>query len=134
MVIFGDTSALYALLNARDLNHERAKTQWLQWLTGPADIVVSNYIVLETTALVQKRLGMQALRQFYDLLLPAMDVYWVSEETHRQAVQMLMASNRRQLSLVDCSSFVLMNALGISTVFSFDQHFAQAGFTVIPMS
>ncbi len=132
MVIFGDTSALYALLSARDLNHERAKTQWLQWVTGPAEIVISNYIVLETTALVQKRLGMQALRQFYDLLLPSMDVYWVSEETHRQAVQMLMASNRRQLSLVDCSSFVLMNALGISTAFTFDQHFAQAGFKVLP--
>jgi len=132
MVTFVDTSALYALLSARDMNHERAEAQWLQWVGDSAELILSNYILLETTALVQRRLGKQALRQFYDLLLPVMDTYWVSEEMHQKGMQLLFVSDQRQLSLVDCVSFVVMAELGITTAFTFDQHFAQAGFTVVP--
>ncbi len=132
MVIFVDTSAIYALLNAGDINHGPAKAQWLQWVDGSINFVVTNYVLLETSALVQRRLGMQSFRQFHDLLLPTMDVFWVSEKIHRQAMQMLLAADRRELSQVDCTSFVVMNELGIQKAFTFDRHFVQAGFTVLP--
>ena len=132
MVTFVDTSALYALLSASDMNHEWAEAQWLQWVGDSAELILSNYILLETTALVRRRLGMQALRQFYDLLLPVMDTYWVSEEMHQKGMRLLFVSDQRQLSLVDCVSFVVMAELGVTTAFTFDQHFAQAGFTVLP--
>ena len=38
----------------------------------------------------------------------------------------------RQLSLVDCTSFVVMRQIGIDDVFAFDRHFAEQGFTVLP--
>ncbi len=132
MVIFVDTSAIYALLSAGDVNHGAAKAQWLRWVDSSIKFVVTNYILLETSALVQRRLGMRSFRQFHDLLLPTMSVFWISEKIHRQAVQMLLAADRRELSLVDCTSFVVMNELSIQMAFTFDRHFVQAGFVVVP--
>jgi uncharacterized protein len=46
----------------------------------------------------------------------------------------LLAANRRTLSLVDCSSFDIMRKFGIDTVFTFDPHFREQGFSVVPES
>ena len=132
MVVFVDTSALYALMSQRDLNHERAMAQWKQWLKSSVDFTTSNYVLVETSSLIQNRLGMQALKEFNAVALPLLDVYWISEEMHRRAMQVLLDANRRQLSLVDCSSFAVMNELGLDTVFAFDQHFVERGFTALP--
>jgi predicted nucleic acid-binding protein len=134
MVVFVDTSALYALMSQRDLNHERAMAQWKQWLKSSVDFTTSNYVIVEASFLIQNRLGMQALKEFNAVALPLMDVYWISEEMHKRAMQILLAANRRRLSLVDCSSFAVMRQLGLNTVFAFDQHFAEQGFTMLPDS
>jgi predicted nucleic acid-binding protein len=44
----------------------------------------------------------------------------------------LLAANRRSLSLVDCTSFEVMRQAGLDTVFTFDLHFREMGFKVIP--
>ncbi len=134
MVVFVDTTALYALMSQRDLNHERALAQWQEWLESPVDFVTSNYVILETTSLIQNRLGIQALKEFNAKALPLLDVYWISEEVHKISMQMLLDTNRRQLSLVDCSNFAVMNELGLNSAFAFDQHFAEQGFAVLPDS
>ena len=38
----------------------------------------------------------------------------------------------RGLSFTDCSSFVLMDAYGISHAFTFNGHFKEAGFQILP--
>ena len=43
-----------------------------------------------------------------------------------------LAANRRKLSLVDCSAFETMLRLSIQAVFTFDKHFSEQGFDVIP--
>ena len=48
------------------------------------------------------------------------------------SVQDVFAANRRQLSLVDCSSFETMRRVRIEKVFTFDEHFREQGFEVIP--
>lgn len=47
-------------------------------------------------------------------------------------MQNVLTANRRQLSLVDCSAFETMRRLDIETVFTFDEHFREQGFNVIP--
>ena len=132
MTVFVDTSALFALVSVRDLNHERAVAQWRAWLETPVDLVLSNYVLVETTALIQNRLGMRALQDFNDIVLPIMEVYWITQAIHARASAMLITAGRRQLSLVDCSSFIVMQDLGVTTAFAFDQHFIEQGFTVLP--
>jgi len=132
MVVFVDTSALFALISKTDMYHQRAIAQWLVWVDSPVDLVTTNYIILESSTLIQRRLGMQALQDFNRDMLPLLDIYWISRKIHTAALQTLLLAERRWLSLVDCSSFVVMNELGLDKVFTFDEHFAQHGFTILP--
>ncbi len=133
-MIFVDTSALYAVLDRDDAAHPAARSAWTQWLEasdGPT-LVASNYILVETFALVQSRLGLDAVRTLMDDLLPVLTIEWITPDDHRVAVAMLRNANRRRLSLVDCSSFQVMRRLAVSEAFAFDGHFSEQGFRVRP--
>lgn len=82
--------------------------------------------------MVQRRLGVLAVQVLQGDVLPVLDVVWVDEATHDEGVAELSRAERRQLSLVDCVSFVLMRRLGASEAFCFDPHFQQAGFKTLP--
>lgn len=133
MTVFTDTSGLYAVLDRDDSYHLAARQAWIAILSGLQTLVTSNYIVVETTALVQHRLGMQALQVFFNEIMPVLHLEWLSPIDHQAAVAAVLAANRRRLSLVDCSSFELMRRLGIGKAFSFDPHFKEQGFEVIPL-
>lgn len=132
MTTFADTSALYAVLDADDAFHDRARVAWRSMLTDDEPLVTTNYIVVETFALAQTRLGMDAVRALADELLPAVRTVQITEEDHRGAVQALLAADRRKLSLVDCSSFLVMRRLGLRSAFTFDADFEDQGFESIP--
>ena len=129
MIAFVDTSAWFALLDADDQHHGAARKAWLAGLKANDTLVTSNYVVVETVALVQHRLGFDAVRAFWRDLLPLVEVEWVNSEEHVAAMAALMAAARRGLSLVDCTSFQIMEKLAIQTVLAFDRHFAEQGFT-----
>ncbi len=130
--LFVDTSALLVLLNADDLQHRNAHIHWLRWIEEGASFETHNYVLLESHALVQNRLGMDAVRGFESAILPLLTVHWIDPQLHRSAVQLLIAANRRTLSLVDCTSFVVMGQTGIDTAFAFDSHFTEQGFRLLP--
>ena len=131
-MIFVDTSALYAVLDRSDENHAAAKEKWADLLGGDEVLLVSNYVLVETAALVQHRLGMDALRSLCDDVLPAFSIHWITEAEHTQATQVLLSANRRQLSLVDCSSFQVMRQRSLRSAFAFDPHFKEQGFEILP--
>jgi predicted nucleic acid-binding protein len=133
-MIFVDTSALYAVLDRDDQNHPLAKSTWGTLLQGDDALIVTNYVVVETTALVQHRLGMEAVRVLCGDVLPAIDVHWIGEDEHMHAQNALLAADRRKISLVDCSSFHVMRRRMVRTAFAFDPHFREQGFEVQPMT
>ena len=128
MTVFVDTSALYAILDRNDKNHGRARKQWDTLLSGAAQLVTTNYVVVESFALVQHRLGMDAVRVLQDDVLPVIQINWVDARQHFIAVAAMLAAGRRMLSLVDCVSFVRMREDGIQNAFAFDAHFSEQGF------
>ncbi len=138
MEIFIDTSAFYALLDSDDQNHKVAVMTWLTWepqgdkAVAPHQFITSNYVLLESFSLVQRRLGMNVARQLRDDLLPICSVAWLTVGLHKIAIRKFFATNRRSVSLVDCASFEVMRILEIQRVFTFDKHFAEQGFTCIP--
>jgi predicted nucleic acid-binding protein len=126
-----DTSAFYALLDRDDAHHARAKRAWTDLLQAVHTLVTSNYVLVETFALLQNRLGIEAIRAFHDDLLPLINIEFVTSGTHRSGVAALLSASRRELSKVDCVSFEIMRTSGINTVFAFDKHFKEQGFTLI---
>lgn len=132
MILFVDTSALIAVLDADDEFHTPAKTYWAEANCVDTVWTASNYVVLETFAVIQRRLGMQAVTVFLNDVLPVINIEWLDVAIHDAGVTALTTAQRRDLSLVDCTSFALMRHLGIRQVFTFDRHFAEQGFTCLP--
>lgn len=129
MNIFIDTSAFYALLDGDDAHHKKAKEAWVEVLKPENNPVTTNYVLVESFALIQSRLGMDALKGFQNDILPLISVEWIGENIHARAVSALLAASKKSLSLVDCVSFEVIRQLGISTVFCFDPHFSEQGFS-----
>jgi predicted nucleic acid-binding protein len=128
MNIFIDTSAFLAVLDKRDRNHSIADQIWQRIITAGDILLCHNYVLVEVSALLQHRLGFEALRTFEEDIVPVLNVLWIDERTHGSAVSALLAASRCSLSLVDCASFEVMRAAGIRTAFVFDSDFKAQGF------
>lgn len=106
MSIFTDTSAFLALLDADDAEHERAKKAWENLITNEELMIcITNYVLVETFTLIQRRLGIEAVRAFQEDVYPLLNVEWINESDHRAGVAVVLTASRRRLSLVDCVSF-----------------------------
>ena len=131
MSVFVDTSALLAVLHGSDAHHARAARIWTTLLERDTDFVSTNYVLVETSALLQSRFGLDAVRDLVDTITPLLRVAFVTEDVHAAALAALFAARRRQLSLVDCVSFATMRRLSVTRAFAFDPHFAQQGFELV---
>lgn len=132
MTTFIDTSALFALLDKDDANHEKARTTWVEVLAEEKPLIATNYVLVESFALIQHHLGLAAVRTLQEDILPVVRVEWVTDSIHRAGVSALLVASSRNLSLVDCVSFEIMRRTGIKAVFAFDPHFSRQGFNCIP--
>ena len=131
MTVFVDTSAFLAVLAADDEYHTMAAAIWRRLIRDEEPLVTNNYVLIETLALLQHRVGLQAVRAFQSKVMPSLIVRWVDETLHQQALTSILSANRRDLSLVDCASFQTMRLDGINRAFTFDQHFAEQGFQIV---
>ena len=58
--VFIDTSAFYALMDRSDSYHQSASKLWAHMLDKGYYLKTSNYVTVETLALLQNRLGFEA--------------------------------------------------------------------------
>jgi uncharacterized protein len=128
MTVLTDTSALFAVLDADDANHVRAKPKWIELISRDDTLICTNYILVESFALINRRLGWNALKAFQEYILPMIQIEWIDEKVHMAASGIYFQPFKKSISLVDCSSFVVMRKYGIDTVFAFDIHFKKEGF------
>lgn len=132
MSVFVDTSALLAVMDADDAYHDSAKKVWIELLESKETLVCNNYVLVETCALIQHRLGMAAVRAFHEDVFPILKLEWIDDSLHRQAANALLTANRRNLSLVDCASFNTIRQLNVRKAFAFDKHFVEQGLACLP--
>ena len=128
-MIFLDTSAIFALADTRDANHIQARELFGKALETGEEILVHNYVVVESAALLQSRLGLDISLRFLGETR-AFQIHWISPADHEQAVTLLHDRSRRGLSLVDCVSFIVMRRFGVSEALTFDSDFEQEGFAL----
>lgn len=97
---------------------------------GSERLVTPNYVVVEVTALVDRRLGRVAVRDLHTRLLRPVEIAWVDREVHELALSAFLAAP--EISLVDRVSVEVMRRLRIGTAFTFDRDFVRQGFEVVP--
>lgn len=93
--VFADTSGLVALLSTTDDNHARAKRAFGNLRARQALLVSTSYVLVETYALVGRRLGLDAVRSFRADFGPLIDVVWVGETLHNAGVDLLLDRRKR---------------------------------------
>ncbi len=129
--LFVDTSAWYALANAKAPRHEEVRRALGEW---EGRLCTTDYVFDELVTLVRYRIGHapavtvgEALRDGDTCLLVTVephDIHAAWEQFAREADQ--------RYSFTDCTSFAVMRRLKLATAAAFDEDFARAGFAVVP--
>lgn len=128
MRAFVDSSGFLAFMLPRDVNHRRAVDVWDKINTAAGQLITTNYVVVETAALLHARFGAQAMRGFLQNVLPMVMVQWVDLQLHLHGVSAVEMSGRNGPNIVDCVSFAAMRKLDIEHALTFDHHFDEQGF------
>ena len=129
--VFLDTSAILALMNPADRHHRRARRAFEELAARRAPLVTTSVVLVETYALLGRRLGLAAVEAFRLDLAPLAEVAWVDESTLESGLDRLLGRKKRDLSLVDALSFLVMRQRGIEQAFAYDPHFTEEGFTPV---
>ena len=129
--IYVDTSVFYALLDRADRFHKEASALWVALMDNNFTFITSNYVVVETVALLQKKIGFEAARLWYRDILSVLNVLWVDADAHQKAYELWLNLGRISLSFVDCTSFVTMHHHQIERAFCFKRVFKIHGFNLI---
>jgi len=129
--VFVDTSAFYALMDRSDSNYEHAAGLWRYLLEKDVYLTTSNYVIVETLALLQSRLGFEAANLWYRDVLSLAEVLWVDGSLHNLAYGLWLSLGRAKVSFVDCISFITMRHHKVEKTFAFDRHFEEQGFGMV---
>ena len=130
--VFVDTSGFYAFLDRDDPFHAKAKQLFLESESGAWAMLTSSYVVHESWALIQARLGWDAVEDFLRELVPRCRIVWVDERLHALGAARARQARERRLSLTDCVSFEVMLNEECREFLGDDQHFIKAGFQSVP--
>lgn len=123
--VLWDSSAVLALLDADDADHETATQAARAIATEERPSFVTNYIEVETHALLLRKLGRTLALEW--LLRGSLPVVRVSPREEQRAKEVLAIYRDKDWSLCDAISFAVIEARGIELAFSFDSHFVQFG-------
>ncbi|MHA1974243.1 MAG: type II toxin-antitoxin system VapC family toxin [Candidatus Hodarchaeales archaeon] len=133
-MIFVDTGAFYASKVKNDINHASANKIERKILQGEfGRIITTNYIFDELITLLRGRIHYKELIKIGDAIKnsPNIQIICILEAIEDKAWDFYKKNQDKDYSFTDCTSFVVMNSLNIKMAFTYDMHFAQAGFQVV---
>jgi len=123
--VLWDSSAILALLDADDGDHEAAVATARQIAAEARPSFITNYIEVEAHALLLRQLGRAvALAWLFGGGLPVLRVLPSEEERART---ILTRHTDKDWSLCDAISFAVLDLRRVPAVFTFDHHFQQYG-------
>ena len=125
--VFVDTSGFYALLDGTDAFHARAAEAFSRAGKEGWRLVTTNYVIHETWAVLQSRLGWDAVDAWRDRVLPRCEIVWVDASLHSLGEARCRQARERRLSLTACLSLEVMSRQGISEFIGSDEHFVRRG-------
>ena len=119
-----DTNIWVALFNQNDTHHHNAKQLFLQ----NEFIIVPEYIILETTTILQMRASKQIADQFAQMIVTTegIEILYASDLFFHSVLTLFQQQNNKKLSFVDCALLQLSENYKIYT---FDEALEKAIYT-----
>lgn len=121
---FVDTGAWVAVFVEVDAHHSLAQ----EWINSNKDyLVTSDYVVDEVLTLICARYKKQTALEVGQALFEqrTASLVYLDEEDIAQGWEIFRSHSDKGWSFTDCTSFALMQRMGIRTAFAFDRHFSQ---------
>lgn len=121
MSLFVDTSAWYAAADRSDASNVRAKAA-----LGSGDaLITTDHVLVETWLLIHHRLGQEAAARFWEgIRAGAAQLESVTSADLEAAWSIGAMFPDQDFSIVDRTSFAVMERLGMRRAASFDDDFA----------
>lgn len=131
--LFVDTSAWVALSVSSDGLHEKAR-QFADASARDFRWVTTNWVLAEAATFLRRRAGhLQAVRFHRSVERSSrLTIHTVGAEEEARAWSIFDGYTDKAFSVVDCTSFAVMEYRGIGAAFAFDGHFSQYGFVQMP--
>ena len=126
-----DTSALYSLHSDVDTFHDRAWAIYRRLTESSESLWVTSYTLVETVALLHRRLGFGRVLDFEEWREEHVQVLWVDVHAHAEAWRLYISQQGRGMNFVDCSVAVAARDMD-APIFTFDSDFTNRGLTVVP--
>ena len=121
MTVFVDSSVFFAAAHSRDRLNQRAKIL----LRETERRLTSDHVVVETWLLINSRLGRPPAERFWEAVRQgAADVEQVTSADLEAAWAIGAAFADQAFSIVDRTSFAVMERRGVVRALSFDDDFA----------
>lgn len=121
MTLFVDSSAFYAAADAGDASHARATAV----LAAGEGLITSDHVLVESWLLVRHRLGRDAAERFWSAIRAgAAAIESVGAADLEVAWSIGQAFADQDFSIVDRTSFAMMQRLGVLRAATFDDDFA----------
>jgi predicted nucleic acid-binding protein len=118
-----DTGAWYAIADASDRHHKEARRLYTEH-AGRTALATTDLIVAETWAILSSHLGRPAALTFWETLRDTqIPILTVESADLEAAWHIAHAFPDQAFSFVDCTTFALMERMGITEAFAFDAHF-----------
>lgn len=122
---FIDTGAWYALKNKNDPHHEQV-LRFFQNSAGKVLCLTSDYVIDEAITLTRVRLkSHEAAAALARELLSgkAAKIIFTAPDYLPRALEIFQQYQDKDFSFTDCTSFAIMEKLGIRDALAFDSHF-----------
>lgn len=130
--VFIDTSGWAELFLATQSYHQQAKEWFAQTRKQQIEMVTSNYVVAELVALLNSPLRVpryQLFQYVYAVKTASyVNIIYIDAAIETAAWSLLKSRADKTWSLVDATSFIIMQQLGLQEALTTDHHFEQAGF------
>jgi predicted nucleic acid-binding protein len=129
--VFADTSGWASAFVRTETYHAAAASYLRQWQSDGTLVVTTNYVINEVSALLTSSLRVPRPQQIAILnsiwVASWVEVVHVDPALDSAAHRLFQSRPDKLWSLVDCASFVVMEQRGITSAFTNDHHFEQAG-------
>lgn len=128
--VFVDTGAWVALRYRRDARHASARTLLERLRADRLGLVTTEWVLAEAVTLLKARgTADHAVALGEGIQSSRLGLFVESTpERRRRAWELFRRYRGRDVGYVDCTSFAVMEELGLRTFFGFDDDFAAAGF------
>ncbi len=134
--LFLDTAGWFAALSPRELGHEIARSTYADAIRGGELLVTTPLVAAETHTLLLRWRGPRAGTLFLETVFQT-GVHLVvpldNELIEGAITRWIRRFSDKAVSFTDAVSFEVMRRERITRSLTFDRHFADAGFEILPL-